>query len=390
MKVEYLLSKNFKGFVLLFLILGFPRVYGTEVPACILLLPFYGKRILNFLLLDFKIVFSLIVLSVFWIGLGFFSWSLGGGVSKDIFFHFFILAKILLNFVFGYIVYVAIKDSMKPLVCWVLVQSIIVILSVFYKSFYLFLLGFISPRSADTFQNIFGLRALGFGLYHLDGAFLFSTAVFICLVFSKFNYVSRFLLLASMFVAMLMARSAVIPYAIYSLFSSKAKVRYLFIALVNIIFLYIVFLSEYFSFGVLYESLELFRNVVVDKKLETDSTSRLFEMFLFPDNLKTFLIGDGQYFGSMQTDFYKNIDVGYLRILYFSGLGAVFLYLVLNSFFIIFSLYYKNISIFYISFLMLFVFLILNIKGIQSMPLFAFSLYVRCFYMNRLLKGKVL
>lgn len=57
-------------------------------------------------------------------------------------------------------------------------------------------------------------------------------------------------------------------------------------------------------------------------------------MYVFPDNTKTWIIGDGyfanpgatdQYYtGRMRTDFYMGTDVGYLRfIFYFGALGLI-------------------------------------------------------------------
>ena len=61
---------------------------------------------------------------------------------------------------------------------------------------------------------------------------------------------------------------------------------------------------------------------------ETNSNNRLSDMFVLPDNPKTWIIGDG-YFdnpysdpnfnGDNPTEFYKGTDVGYLRFIYYFG-----------------------------------------------------------------------
>ena len=61
---------------------------------------------------------------------------------------------------------------------------------------------------------------------------------------------------------------------------------------------------------------------------ETNSNNRLSDMFVLPDNPKTWIIGDG-YFdnpysdpnfnGDNPTEFYKGTDVGYLRFIYYLG-----------------------------------------------------------------------
>ncbi len=67
---------------------------------------------------------------------------------------------------------------------------------------------------------------------------------------------------------------------------------------------------------------------------ETNSTNILSDMFVFPDNLKTWLIGDGYFDSPYDTDpyytgrnypgFYMDTDVGYCRFLFYFGiLGTI-------------------------------------------------------------------
>lgn len=52
----------------------------------------------------------------------------------------------------------------------------------------------------------------------------------------------------------------------------------------------------------------------------TSSTSRLQKMIILPDNLKTWLIGDGWFVNPNDPDgFYKYTDVGYLRFIFYCG-----------------------------------------------------------------------
>lgn len=70
---------------------------------------------------------------------------------------------------------------------------------------------------------------------------------------------------------------------------------------------------------------------------ETNSTNMLKKMVFFPDNLKTWFIGDGYFHGASDTDpyyigpwnsgFYKYTDVGYLRFLYYFGLIGTSLFI---------------------------------------------------------------
>jgi len=61
---------------------------------------------------------------------------------------------------------------------------------------------------------------------------------------------------------------------------------------------------------------------------ETNSTNILKGMVVWPDSLKTWIIGDGMFFneegtpdflGQLQTGFYMDTDIGYLRFIYYFG-----------------------------------------------------------------------
>ena len=73
---------------------------------------------------------------------------------------------------------------------------------------------------------------------------------------------------------------------------------------------------------------------------ETNSNNRLSDMFVLPDNPKTWIIGDG-YFdnpysdpnfnGDNPTEFYKGTDVGYLRFIYYFGVIGLISFVVFFS-----------------------------------------------------------
>lgn len=75
---------------------------------------------------------------------------------------------------------------------------------------------------------------------------------------------------------------------------------------------------------------EGFFSLVETGRWETKSNNILANMFIFPDNIKTWLIGDGYfdnpiftdkyYVGDNFTGFYKDTDVGYCRFIFYFGL----------------------------------------------------------------------
>ena len=82
---------------------------------------------------------------------------------------------------------------------------------------------------------------------------------------------------------------------------------------------------------------EGFFSLVETGKWETNSNNRLGDMFILPDNPKTWIIGDG-YFdnpysdpnfnGDNPTEFYKGTDVGYLRFIYYFGVIGLIAFIV--------------------------------------------------------------
>jgi len=88
-------------------------------------------------------------------------------------------------------------------------------------------------------------------------------------------------------------------------------------------------------------------------------------MWAFPTKFKTLLIGDAK-LNNSDTSYYMNTDFGYCRIIFYSGLIGLILTLLLQLTFIYFvakKITANHRSLFY---LLSFLFLILNIKGIFS------------------------
>lgn len=71
---------------------------------------------------------------------------------------------------------------------------------------------------------------------------------------------------------------------------------------------------------------ELFINFFDEGKISSDSTDDLQNMVVFPDNMKTWLVGDGLALTSTNS-FYKDTDIGFLRSLFYWGImGSVVYY----------------------------------------------------------------
>ena len=66
----------------------------------------------------------------------------------------------------------------------------------------------------------------------------------------------------------------------------------------------------------------------------TDSTDMLQGMWIFPESVKTWIIGDGYFASPSGKGYYMGVDVGYLRFIYYCGLLGLFA----------FSLYFVYLS----------------------------------------------
>jgi len=363
-------------FVLL-VVIGFPRIYATEVPMAILLVPFYLMGFLRFQAKN--LFFSLVFVTLFscWLLGGVVAFLMGDGTTKDLAFHFIVSAKILLNVFFGYVVYVVVREQSAALLLWLLVQLLIICASMLSADIYSFLLGFISPRSADVFQHIFGLRAIGFGLFHVGGALTVVTATFYYLLIVQNSFSRMLLLLLILPISMAVARSAIIPYLVLGVLKQGVKSKiYLAISM-----LVMCVLSVLVNSGPLYEATEIFRNFLSRGSFHSASVDALASMYVLPDSLKVYVLGVGQYFDSGVSGlrYYMGTDVGYLRLLYYSGVGSVFVFMALNIFglvgLMISHRYPGSYNIRAFALALVCIFLVVNFKGLQVMPIFGFVFY---------------
>lgn len=112
---------------------------------------------------------------------------------------------------------------------------------------------------------------------------------------------------------------------------------------------------------------ELFINYFSKGSLSSESTDSLYKMFVLPDNLRTWLIGDGMAFDSMGS-FYMNSDVGYIRSVFYWGIigsivyyyGIIMIYNISKKRIVL----YSNISAFY--FMIIVWFVVYNLKEFWS------------------------
>ncbi|MCU4611632.1 hypothetical protein [Acinetobacter parvus] len=109
----------------------------------------------------------------------------------------------------------------------------------------------------------------------------------------------------------------------------------------------------------------------------SSSFSVLQEMYgILPDNMKTWILGDSKYKVVSQDGdllaYYKDTDVGYLRVIFYNGLVGLFLFF-LMTFYLLKKSFYFSRALF---FLLLMCFLILNLKGMANVYFFCFLFFI--------------
>ncbi len=141
--------------------------------------------------------------------------------------------------------------------------------------------------------------------------------------------------------------------------------------------------SERLGIGALTKfGFEMINNFEANKGLQTNSTNDLISMIKFPKRFTTYILGDG-FFTDPQTGyFYQDTDIGYLRIIYYSG---IFSLITLLIFFLqIFRA--KQMKVYFGNFfpnLLLLYFIILFFKGVTDINSFLFLIIGMIYFENK-------
>lgn len=138
-----------------------------------------------------------------------------------------------------------------------------------------------------------------------------------------------------------------------------------------------------FKFG-----FELFINFNETGKVTSESTEDLKTMYIFPTNLKTYIIGDGKFTadGAKSVSYYMGTDVGYLRLVYYFGLIGLLIYFLFQFYTIKTSFKNYYLLIFFI-FILLF---ILNLKGVADLFYLSILFNIRETPSKQILKAKLI
>lgn len=353
-------------FTILLFTIGLPKIPTTEVPFMVLIIPLYFKSLV-YIFKAYKVEMIIgMALVIFWYTIASTSFLVNSTTYKDFFFSFVLLFKYILTFISAVIIAKVLDNNFRSLKYWIIFQIIVAVLSIISPSFYSMMMYFISPRSAVVFQNVFGLRTVGFGLFHVEGAITLVSFIALYMYVSR-SIFSKVLFFVTFPISSGIARSSVIPFLAFSIFKRELVV-WLFVML-----FIILFASTLVTSGVLYESFELARSFVENGNFSIGSTEAVEKMYKIPSELSTYIIGDGSFYDPNNlSSFYMKTDVGYMRLLYFAGVPFVIVFIVINILIPLSSfafnkkqikLYFGNdMRIFIISSLM--IFFVMNFKGL--------------------------
>lgn len=117
-----------------------------------------------------------------------------------------------------------------------------------------------------------------------------------------------------------------------------SNMSYIYVWFVGILVVMILLISYGYSTNLAFREnlrfgFEGFFSLVEEGKWDVHSNEMLRNMYIFPDNLKTWIIGDGYFDNPCDTDpyytgtrwigYYQNTDVGYLRFIYYFGVAGL-------------------------------------------------------------------
>ena len=104
-------------------------------------------------------------------------------------------------------------------------------------------------------------------------------------------------------------------------------------------------------------------------------------MYIFPETIQTWIIGDGYWNNPYGSGYYMHTDVGYLRLIYYFGLVGLFVYLLMQVSIIKNS--FEQKLLIYTIFLYL---LVLNLKGFTDLVSICLVFYFALLSKKRILE----
>lgn len=137
----------------------------------------------------------------------------------------------------------------------------------------------------------------------------------------------------------------------------------------------IAFISEDINDPIFAFGFELFINLIEEGELGSSSSDTMISMYqILPEKVSTWLIGDGMFRDSNRLAYYMNVDIGYLRIIFATGLLGLAAYLL--SHFLVLKILINIPPYGLLGYLLFFILLAILLKGIMILyPIFCVIAY---------------
>lgn len=373
--------------------------------------------------LSTRLIFALLGLGLFfykrwfninllspWIGLlplGVMSLAAGGlNGTYDFTFAFYGISQLAIFFAAYFIAFVFLRKNKGDIVPFlfkvfigvVLFQSFLALMMFFFKGFGEFMTSLISVNEVElsVMEENYGMRFLGWGANFFIAGVINGTALILIVYLFLDNRIKHLaggtlIYIAILIIGILMSRTTIVGFLIslfylliwkwknISMFKKKIKwILWILVFLCIGIFLLFIYLDE----KIVLWAFELFLNYTDSGEMSSASTDRLKEMYVFPVNIETYLIGNGL-FMSKTGGYYMQTDVGYLRLLYYGGIPAIVCYF-FYPFWVIKKICSHKISSL-LSKLLLILFLymiVLNFKGLVDFNFLFVLIYCLIYYIK--------
>jgi hypothetical protein len=290
---------------------GFVKIPYITLPVLLILLPFSrtAKRVIAT-----KVYLKYILILTFfvWFSITLAAFANNDSYGRDIYFIFSLAVKLaLVPFIAYELVYDKKFNNSRNTLIVILINIAFVVLGYISKDFYVFSLKLISPGAEEVFTNLHRIRSVGFGAYHLEMA--------------VFGIVYAYTLITSgKTKAALSTIIFVLSSRIFAVFYVLLVMRYkkLFLLIALPIIIYFAGKNQ-----IIYDYFDVFVNLFIHGEINFKNLDHLISMVKIP-SYETMLFGDGQFFDGKS--FYQKTDIGILRLLFFSGIGGLVYFILLN------------------------------------------------------------
>jgi hypothetical protein len=197
-------------------------------------------------------------------------------------------------------------------------------------------------------------------------------------IYQLIKYATLFILIFT--IGMMMSRTTLIgavlglayiftPYVSIKGFFFNNSGKFILLVILVPCFFIVLFMVFFPKIAEQFQSLfifgfELFINFIETGKATSESTEDLKTMYIMPNNLKTYIIGDGKFAGEAgkSASYYMGTDVGFLRLIYYFGLIGTITYFIFQLFSLKTAMKKHNLLVLFCFSLLM----ILNFKGIAD------------------------